>query len=331
MASRSSPPHLQNYLITGSAVGPGVNAGPGGCVTLGPGVPISVNPGPPVVVTPGSGYVPGLVHNALNEGNMSARVGVNWKFAPDNLLYANISQGYKAGAFAGLSATNYFQYAPAVQERLIAYEAGFKSELFDRSLQIDGAVFYYDYKNKQIQGSIIGPIFGDLPKLINIPKSHVVGFELSAIWRPVSGLVITPMVSYAQSRIDGNFYNYDPLGHYVKLSGEQFPGEPELQADVDVEYDWRLTDDWRAFVGANANYQGSKNSEVGNVPQLNVPDHTLVDFRAGVNKGLLRVEFWGRNVFNTYYWLEELHVVDAYVRYAGMPATFGVTLSYRYR
>ncbi len=45
----------------------------------------------------------------------------------------------------------------------------------------------------------------------------------------------------------------------------------------------------------------------------------------------LRVELWGRNVTNAYYYTAQVHSLDTYVRYAGMPVTYGVTLSYRYR
>jgi outer membrane receptor protein involved in Fe transport len=286
---------------------------PGGCVTLSP------------------TFVPELVRLNLDEGNVSARFGANWKLSRDVLLYANVSQGYKAGNFSGLSASEALQYTPAHQEKLIAFESGFKSELLDNTLQLNGAAFYYDYDNKQIQGSVLDPIFGDLPKLINIPQSHVVGFELSAIWVPISGLMITPLVSYAHSRIDGNYTTLNYLGQSEYMTGQQFPGEPEVQADLDAQYEWRISDGLRAFVGTNINYQGSNNSELGDLPPANVRAYTLVDFRAGVQRGPLRVELWGRNVFNTYYYTSELHVNDVYARYAGMPATYGITLSYRYK
>ena len=38
---------------------------------------------------------------------------------------------------------------------------------------------------------------------------------------------------------------------------------------------------------------------------------------------------WGRNVTDKYYWNQAQHVNDVLVRFTGMPATYGVTLSYR--
>ncbi|MGA0599343.1 TonB-dependent receptor [Caulobacter sp. KR2-114] len=271
------------------------------------------------------------VVSKLDEDNVSFRVGANWKVARDVMLYANISQGYKAGAYSGLSATSDFQYDPAVQEKLLAYEVGFKSELFNRTLQLNGAGFYYDYTNKQIQGDERDVIFGALAKLVNVPKSHVEGFEVSAIWRPVAGLTLTPVVSYAHSRIDGNFTQYNYLAQLQNFTGERFPGVAELQADVDAQYAWDFSDSVRGFVGVNVNYQGSSNSALGDLPRTRLPSYTLVDLRAGIEKGPIRVQVWGKNVFNRYYYTAQIHSLDTYIRYAGMPATYGVTISYRYR
>lgn len=270
------------------------------------------------------------VHSHLNEGNVSFRFGANWQVADNTLLYANISQGYKAGAYSGLSASSDFQYNPAVQEKLLAYEAGFKSEFFNNTLVLNGAGFYYDYTNKQIQGDELDPIFGALAQLVNIPKSHVIGFELSAIWQPIAGLTLTPVLSYAHSRIDGGFVQYNYLGLLQNFTGERFPGVAELQGDFDAQYEWQISDKLNAFVGTNINYQGNYNSSLGDQAPENVPAHTLVDLRAGVDTGPFRVQLWGRNVFNTYYWTTETHSIDTYIRYAGMPATYGVTVSYRY-
>ena len=107
--------YVQNLLITGSALtGPGINAGPGAAVSLGP----------------GPTYAPGIFRGNLDENNVSWRVGLDWKLQPGILVYGNISQGYKAGGFPNLAATQQSQYTPVTQEGLLAYEAGFKSELF---------------------------------------------------------------------------------------------------------------------------------------------------------------------------------------------------------
>ena len=58
---------------------------------------------------------------------------------------------------------------------------------------------------------------------------------------------------------------------------------------------------------------------------LAVPAYTLLDLRVGVTKGNWTLQFWGRNVTNTWYWTGAYHVNDVLLRYTGMPATFGAT------
>jgi iron complex outermembrane receptor protein len=308
---------LQNLALSGgtSLIGPGVIPAYGTCASLGPA---------------SNNYLPALAHLKLDESNLAWRTGLNWKVAPQALLYVNVSQGYKGGAFPTLSEANQSQSNPVIQESLLAYEGGFKVSLFDRTLQLNGAAFYYDYRNKQILGDIHDTVFGALPSLVNVPQSHVIGFEFSGVWQPIEGLTITPSVSYQHSRIDGNFSNYNYLAQIQNFTGEAFPLAPEWQADIDAQYEWPLHNDVKAFVGANINYQGATNSSFGDFAILDIPAYTLVDLRAGVEKDAWRFQVWGRNVTNQYYWTAAYHVNDADLRYAGMPATYGFTLSYRY-
>jgi iron complex outermembrane receptor protein len=46
--------------------------------------------------------------------------------------------------------------------------------------------------------------------------------------------------------------------------------------------------------------------------------------------GRWRAQVWGRNVTNLYYWVQVSKIIDTINRDAGMPATYGITLSYRY-
>jgi outer membrane receptor protein involved in Fe transport len=331
---------IQNLLINirDSGVadpfhGPGVNPGPGLCGTTGPSE---------------TNFAPGLTFSHLTEDNVSWRAGLNWKPITGTLLYANISKGYKSGSFPTVATASYVQLAPATQESLLAYEAGFKSRMLDGTLQLNGAVFYYDYNDKQILGDLNDLIFGALPALVNVPKSHVIGFEVNGVWRPIDGLTISPTVSFADSEIDGcnadvpscaavpalgipagHFHNFNYKAQQQDFHGEPFPLAPKWQAALDVSYEWPIRPDVQAFVGANLNYQGKTNAGFGGFGELKMPDYTLLDLRAGVETGPWRVQVWGRNVTDKWYWTGAYHVNDVFVRYTGMPATYGVTVSYR--
>jgi outer membrane receptor protein involved in Fe transport len=246
-----------------SGAGKGINAGPHGCGTTG---------FAPYFLSYGNS-LPG---GTLNQSNVAWTAGLNWKVMPTTLLYFTASQGFKGGSFPTVAMSSAAQATPVNQENLIAFEGGFKATWFDRQLTLDGAGFYYDYTNKQILGAETDPIFGPLAELVNVPKSHVIGFELSAIYSPhwLSGLTITPAVSYQASRIDkctgpyvaagaigcnpdGHFITPDAFSQNVDVYGQAFPSAPFWQANVDAEYDWKLPDDMTAFIGANVQYNSS--------------------------------------------------------------------------
>jgi outer membrane receptor protein involved in Fe transport len=334
---------LLQYFNNNLVITPGVIAGPGKCASTGP--------------APTFAPVPSGFTDKLNEDNVSWRVGINWNITDNILAYFNVSQGYKSGSFPTVASAAFTQLKPATQEDLLAYEVGTKATLFDNTLQVNGAFFYYDYTDKQILGAIPDPIFGSLPALVNVPKSHVIGFDLSGVWEPISGLRLSPSVSYAKTQIDGTFRNFDAFfnsalnGQSKNFSGEPFPNAPKWQVNFDGEYDFPIGT-WTAFVGANVNYQSATRAffydrcnEVGvactdtflnSNPQnygdrfLNIIPRALLDVRAGVERGPWRVWFWGRNVTNKYYWYNNLHVNDVLLRWSGKPATYGLTVSYDY-
>src|SRR3546814_15607055 len=67
------------------------------------------------------------------------------------MVYANYSQGYKAGGFnsRGTTPENIGPYGP---EHVNAFEVGAKTDLFDRLLRFNVAGFVNNYRN--LQGSV---------------------------------------------------------------------------------------------------------------------------------------------------------------------------------
>jgi iron complex outermembrane receptor protein len=248
-------------------------------------------------------------------------------------LYGNVSRGYKAGSFPTLSASSSVQFSPVRQESVLAYEVGFKESYLSNALQLNGAVLYYDYDNKQIRGKLADPIFGDLEALVNIPNSHIDGAELSAIWEPLAGLTITPGVTLVRSQIDGHFSNYTPLGQLTVISGEPFPYTPKWSADLDAEYSFPVPHGFTGFVGENTSYASPTNGGFGELPDFKIDSYALLDLRAGIKStsGNWRVSIYGRNVTDKYYWTSASHIVDTITRFAGMPATYGVQASYKFQ
>jgi outer membrane receptor protein involved in Fe transport len=304
----------------------------------------SILSGSPMTIAPGAcltfnaaTFAPGMAYSKLDQDNLSWRLGGKWKLSHDAMIYANATKGYKSGSYSLVPAILSSQFTPVTQEAVMAYEVGAKQALFDRRLELDAAVFYDDYSNKQLLGYVLTPVFGTLPELVNIPKSDVYGAELNLTAHPLSGLRLTGGVTYVASRVEQNplapAQPRTPFGALTSYVGESFPNTPTWQAVGDGEYDFPLgVRDLNGFVGGTLTYRGASYAGFGEAAQFRLPQYALLDLRLGIeNKDAHWVgQIWGRNVTNQYYWTNVTHLTDYLSRLAGMPATFGVSISYRY-
>jgi iron complex outermembrane recepter protein len=293
-------------------------------------------------VTLGPTLTPVMVNNDLDQNNVSWRAGVDWKPADKTLLYASASKGYKAGSFPTLPASSYLQLRPVTQESVVSYEVGAKSLLPNHTVELSGALFRYNYDNKQFEARQPDPegIFGFLQTLLNVPRSEETGAELTAKVRPVSGLTLSSSVTYLDSKVSGDFINYNVFSSTpVNFKGEPFPFTPKWALGLGARYDWEITSKYNAYVGADARYQtetqatfGTQSAIQEGFPSFFINGYGLLNLRAGINSydGHWRFEVFGNNVTNTYYWTTVNRSNDVTVRLAGMPATYGITVGYHF-
>ena len=74
----------------------------------------------------------------------------------------------------------------------------------------------------------------------------------------------------------------------------------------------------------------SGNAALDNLVKL--PEYALLSLRTGVetSNGRWRAELWGRNVTDKYYLTGTIRAADYFSRFAGMPATYGISVYFRY-
>ena len=296
--------------------------------------PPTVVPGQCLTLLPDGTF--GLYSTKLDEHNLSWRAGLNWKPNPRIMLYANVTKGYKSGDFGTVPGLDYRLYEPVRQESVLAYEAGFKSTLFDRLVDLSGAVFYYDYAHKQTQGQRNLPPFGNLPFLVNVPKARVIGTELDLTVRPTKGLRVTFGGTYVNSKINGTAIVANPFAPVtVDAHGDVLPNTPKWQGQMDAEYSFAVASNAEAYVGASANWRskayaalGATRGPAGTQDLFKIDGYGLLDLRAGVTfDNRYSVQVWGKNVTNKNYWNNVVHIYDTVDRITGQPATYGVTVS----
>jgi outer membrane receptor protein involved in Fe transport len=270
------------------------------------------------------------VRTDLDEDNLSWRVGANWHPDEDVLLYANVSRGFKAGAVPALLGSTTLQFRSVPQESLLAYEVGVKSSLAQRRVQLNAAAFYYDYRDKQLRGTLLDPIVGPAEALVSIPRSHVAGAEIQLIAQLPGGLTLETAAAYVDSEVD-EFLGYDAFAAFGDQSNTPFPFAPKWQSNTNIDYRFPVGG-LDGFVGASVTYNSETYTGVGAIERLRIDAFTLLDLRAGVDldSGRYRLWAWGKNVTDELYWTNVFASANAISRFVGQPATFGLSLSARF-
>lgn len=312
---------------------------------------VTFNPVPPngsISINPAT-CQSGIFHKVLNESNTSWKVGIDYKPFHDLLIYANVSKGYKAGAFPISSAATWAQYEPVKQESVVNYEAGFKSTLAGGRVTFNGTAFYYDYRNKQLRSKIVDPLFDANDNLVNVPKSTIKGVELELTAQPIIGLSVRAAGTYLDAEIKDfvgivGSTDIGPDGQptslkfpvFAQFKGVPLPFAPKWQIAASFDYNFAIGSNVEAFLGASVSAQsksyGSPQLSDKGKKDAQIDGYALLDLRAGfgASDDRWKISVWGKNVTNTYYWTNALRNFDTVVRYAGRPAEYGVTFAWRY-
>ena len=146
--------------------------------------------------------------DSSSESALTGKIGIDWQLHDDLLLYANVANSYKAGAYYGAAILDDASWAYVEPEKVLSYEMGFKATLFDASLQLNGALFSLDYTDRQSLVTIIVDDFSNYLEfpvadttLVNVPESKTNGFELDLHWLPTDNLTVMAGVAYLDSEV----------------------------------------------------------------------------------------------------------------------------------
>ncbi|MFC3051969.1 TonB-dependent receptor [Kordiimonas pumila] len=273
-----------------------------------------------------AGAVGNLNDNDFN--NVSGKVGLDYAANDDLLLYVSVSRGFKSGGFnAGfLDATDGLTTAnvPYDSEKLTSYEAGFKWNSTGGMFRVNGAAFYYDYKDFQALG------FSGLSQFITNSDATYKGMELEVGATPAEGLSIQLGASYLDAQVDGVF-----------IDGVYFPDvtpvlAPEFTANGLVHYEKPVTA-LKGIVGATVsfNHQGSHYFDITNSASSKQKAYTLVDARLSWMSENESVELaaFAKNIFGkdyNVYSFDFTGTAGFLQEMPGRPKWFGAELTLRY-
>lgn len=169
-----------------------------------------------VAITNAVGVVTGFNEVRVINGNpdtvewksTTGRIGVDYQWTDEIMVYAFFSRGYKPGGFNPPIAPE-FQDDTAFafdEEEVDAFEVGFKSTLFDGQLILNGTAFDYDYEGLQVTRIKNNSSINE-----NI-DSEIRGIELEWIWQPsaIENLAIDGALSWLDTEL-GNVSSVDVL------------------------------------------------------------------------------------------------------------------------
>ena len=261
---------------------------------------------------------------------------LSYKFAPEVVGYVSYAKGDSPGGFnGGVLANDNFN-----PQKVDAYEMGLKSQMLDRHLQVNVALFDNQYKDLQItQNQIVNGQFASF--ISNAGDAHGRGLDLDATavlskdWR--LGLQYT----YVQSKIT----HYELAAHAVPLD---FTGVPLVRSPKDsvngsVTYlqaigagKLSLTADESYTSSYTNDYQGvPANQMLGTTQKLalyRTPGYATTNVNGSYGWGSWEVSGFVRNLFNRQY-IASVLAFDATSypeELPGEPRTYELSLKYKF-
>jgi iron complex outermembrane receptor protein len=208
-------------------------------------------------------------------------------------------------------------------ETLDSFEAGLKSDLFDRRVRLNVAAFYSKYKGIQLGlgncTAIAGQGFGipcALP--VNAGDADIKGIEVETQIRPVDGFLIDGALSYLHFEYKrfGTFTTTNPatgasttvsVGGPTNINGPQFgdyaPYTPEWKWSIGAQYEVALGDAGSLTPRLDAAYQSDIYTNSANRSSNLIEGYTVANARLTWRNADDDLEISGEvtNLFDKYY------------------------------
>lgn len=280
------------------------------------------------------------VKGSVEDTTVLPMASINFKPSRDVLLYAKVSEGYQAPGFANAPGAGVAgnTFGP---EKLWAYEAGFKTDFFDRKLTFNAAGFYYKYTNLQVR-QVTEP---GVNKIINAGAARVTGVEGDVTLRPLPGLTLSAQASYTKA-IFTRFCEVINTGTAPQVSdpfcvgtpsptadraGNSLPQAPRWSGGANIVYAVPLGD--TRELKLSGTYAAETNSyyQPNNSPLVATAGWYRLDARAELNfaRGL-SVYAFGRNLTDKRYVTNGFYYRGSGLVTLNDPRTYGVGMTARF-
>ncbi len=285
------------------------------------------------VVVPGIGTFDSPAKDKSEFQQPTFKFGLDHTFDGNILTYVSVSRGFKAGTYNLLPFS-----APATNpEVLTDYEIGAKTTLLDGRLLLNGAFFYYDLTDPQVQEVVNHLIF-----LANAGSAQVLGGEFQTEYVILPGLTARAGGAYLDAHYtnfpNAPFYTANPNPPYGSIAtagdaaGKELPEAPKFAFNFGFNYD--VTFPWgRLNFNQNYAFRGAFYFTPDNF--IRQKSYGLLD--ASVTYMLPDNDHWslrvyGKNITGSRYFIggQENSGSEGFVYSPGAPAIYGGLVTYTF-
>lgn len=268
--------------------------------------------------------------------NFSPKVGVSYEFTPTIMAYATYQAGFRSGGYNGRAAS-FTSAGPYESEIVDAVEIGAKTELFDRSVRLNAAVFSSTYTDMQTgtQGLTSGGVYESI--IGNAGEAKIQGAELEATWIVGGGFRINGNLAYLDAGFEEAMLDLtsDGIDNPTDNSDLPFAYAPEWSGSIGFTYnrDLGFAD---LTLNANAVYTDDMYTSSGVINRTSDvqvrPANTLYDATVTLEGAAgWKVSLWGKNltdevVINNTFGLGALGELRIYQA----PRTWGLEVGYKF-
>ncbi len=232
----------------------------------------------------------GFPTHDVNTGTFSTlnpRFNLRYEFSPTSMVYVNVAKGFRSGGFNLTSAGGgVFTVPPRYfPDSLWSYEAGTKHELFDRKLELQGAVYYEDWTNVQQD------VFLPTSAIIIVQNAgHAAGWgtDLQADWHATPDLDLSAT------------YGWNNL-HFLTTTSEKAAGEPvdfavHESASVSADFHHPIGEA-TGFVRLDYQYAGAGQINIDDfATHIHLPARDSLGLHVGVDYRQFEISVFGTNL-----------------------------------
>ncbi|MFU7527863.1 TonB-dependent receptor [Qipengyuania sp. ASV99] len=279
---------------------------------------------------------------SVQDDNIDWDISLFADISNDTSIYGRVANAFRAPTIQGRDVAFFAPPSVAQSEDITSFEVGFKSELADRTVRINGALFYYTVNDPQFTAVGGG---GNLVQLINANEGEAYGFELDTAFQITPDFVVTLGVAYNDTQINDDTLAVgicaqctvtDPttvIGGQTRalVDGNPFPNAPEWSGDFTASYTIPVGARDEFFIFTDWTFLGETNFLLYESLEFNADSRVEGGLRVGYrgNEGEYEISLFARNIT-----AEEnvLGVVDFNnnTAFVNEPRVVGVALGFNY-